>query len=349
MSDPQGRALDDARSTANPHTDVLSQETFLAQEIERAAWAPGPFAADPALTFELEGQWADPAGVGWTSEAIFNPTLVVRGDELHVFYRASPRKESLSSRIGHAVYVAGQGWRDDPRNPVIFPTLPNEELGVEDPKIYRHDGRYVMFYNAIFENTAADRAAHPSPGYPVGDIGVDINVAISDDLVHWEKLGPITDRGATRLWAKGAVIPRDGDGAAVAIDGEYLMFVSEGFDGRLTVGRSRDLLTWTFEPVDYLDLAPLGGGHLHEVATATVTRDGFVLDFFYSDVDGWAAARTEHGFDAPFVPRRAARGGTLAWGGLVRWKDSWMFAQGWDARPGHRELLIYTTPASPTP
>jgi beta-1,2-mannosidase len=339
----QHRALDDARVVQNPHTDVLSQETFLAQDTERPGWAPGPFAADHDLTFRLDGQWDDPAGVGWTSESIFNPSLIVRGDALHVFYRASPRKESLASRIGHAVFVKGRGWRDDPRNPVIHATLPNEELGVEDPKVYYHDGRYVMFYNAIFPVTAEDRAALPSPGYPVGEIGVDINVAISTDLLTWHKLGPVTDRTLTRLWAKGAVIPRAADGSAVALGGEYLMYLSEGFDGVLHVGRSRDLLHWRFEPIPYLDLTPLGD-HLHEVATATVMPDGLVLDFFYGDADGWAAGRAEYALDAPFEQRRVARGGTLAWGGLVRWDGRWTFAQGWDARPGQRELLVYTSP-----
>lgn len=340
-ADGQGRAFDDALAAENPHTDALSQETFLAQD-DGADWAPGPFARDDAFGFELTGQWPDPTGIGWRSESIFNPSLLVRGDELHVFYRASPKKESLASRIGHAVYVRGSGWRDDPGNPVVFPTLPNEELGVEDPKLYRLGDRYVMFYNAIFATTDDDRSRHPSPGYPVHDVGVDINVAVSDDLVTWTKLGPITDRAATRLWAKGAVIPRAADGSAVAIDGEYLMYVSEGFDGALTVGRSRDLLAWTFEPQPYLDLTPLDG-HLHEVATATVVGDALVLDFFYSDASGWAAARAEYALAAPFAQRRIARGGTLAWGGLVRFENRWMFAQGWDARPDRRELQVYTT------
>jgi beta-1,2-mannosidase len=339
----QHRALDDARALANPQTDVLSQETFLAQDTEQPSWAPGPFARDDRLTFELREQWDDPAGVGWTSTSIINPSLIVRGDELHVFYRASPRKESLSSRIGHAVYVSGLGWRDDPQNPVIYPTLPNEELGVEDPKVYRHAGHYVMFYNAIFPVTAEDRADLPSPGYPVGDVGVDINVAISDDLVTWHKLGPVTDRRLTRLWAKGAVIPRSADGSAVQLGGEYLMYLSEGFDGVLHIGRSRDLIHWQYEPIPYLDLSPLGD-HLHEVATATVMPEGLVLDLFYGDADGWAAGRVEYPLDAPFTQRRVARGGTLAWGGLVQWQGRWAFAQGWDARPGHRELFVYTAP-----
>lgn len=338
--DAQARALEDALAADSPHTDALSQETFLAQG-EWPEWAPGPFARDSDLTFELEGQWPDPAGVGWRSESIFNPSPLVRGDELHVFYRASPRKESLASRIGHAVYVRGIGWRDD-GIPVVYPTLPNEELGVEDPKIYRHGDRYLLFYNAVFPVTAEDRDRFPSPGYPVADVGVDINVAVSDDLVSWQKIGPITDRAASRLWAKGAVIPRDADGSAVALDGEYLMYVSEGFDGALTVGRSTDLVHWEFESRDYLDLTPLDG-HLHEVATATVLPTGLVLDFFYSDTSGWAAARAEYAHDAPFDQRRVVRGGTLAWGGLVRFDDRWTFAQGWDARPGHRELHLYRT------
>jgi beta-1,2-mannosidase len=341
MSDGTG-ALDDARGTVNPQTDVLSEETFLAQDVQHPEWAPGPFRADPGMTFRLDGQWDDPEGIGWTSESIFNPTVIEAGDGLHVLYRASPRKESLASRIGHAVLIDGV-WRDDPANPVVWGSAPGEELGVEDPKILRGPDGYVLFYNAIFRVDDAMRAEHPSPGYPVIDVGCDISVATSTDLTRWVKRGPITDRAQTRLWAKGAVIPRDEHGAAVTVGGQYLMYISEGFDGVLHVGRSRDLLHWTFEPVDYLDTASRGL-HLHEVATATVVGEHLVLDYFSSDADGWRADRTEYALDAPLTPLRHAAGGTLAWGGMVRSQGRWVFAQGWDAAPGARELLFYRTP-----
>lgn len=332
-------ALEEARGTENPHTDALSEQTFLDQDVEHPSWAPGPFAVDPSLTFDLDVQWPDPLGVGWSSESIINPSPIAVDGELHVFYRASPRKESLSSRIGHAV-LGDDGWSDDPANPVVWGTLAGEELGVEDPKVYRTPDGYVLFYNAIFATTEEQRAAHPSPGYPVLDIGCDISVATSPDLVTWTKHGPVTDRAQTRLWAKGAVIPRDAEGNAVMIDGEYLMYVSEGFDGVLHVGRSRDLLAWTFEPIDYLGAID---GHLHEVATATVFDGRLVLDYFYSGDAGWSAARLLYALDAPFAPVASAPGGTLAWGGLLQWRDRWLFPQGWDAAPGRRQLIYYTS------
>ncbi len=335
------RVLREARETVAPHLDALSEDTFLAQDVEHPSWAPGPFRLRPELTFELEGQWADPAGVGWESASIFNPSLIPDGDKLHVFYRASPRKESLSSRIGHAV-LTDAGWHDDPGNPVVLGTEDNETLGVEDPKVYRGPEGWVLFYNGIFRPTSAERSAWPSPGHPIEEVGCDINVATSPDLRTWTKRGSVVDRAQSRLWAKGAVIPRDGDGRAVAIGGEYFMYVSEGFGGVLHVGRSTDLLRWRFEPVPYLDLGELGG-HLHEVATATVVEDRLVLDFFYRDMNGRAAARAEYALDEPFTPRRFARGGTLAWGGLTRWRGDWLFAQGWDAAFGRRQLLFYST------
>jgi len=322
-------------------TDALSQLTFLDQQTESVDWAPGPFVQDQSLTFAPTSSWPDPSETGWTARSIFNPSVIAVNDELHVFYRAAPRKESLHSRIGHASYQPNNGWADDPANPVVWPTLPNEQLGVEDPKIYRGDDGFVLFYNAIFEPTVADRTVHAHDGVLFEGVGCDINVATSPDLQTWTKLGPVTDRSYTRLWAKGAVIPRAADGAAVRIGGEYLMYVSEGCGGRLTVGRSDDLLHWRFEPQNYLDMSPFGG-QLHEVATATVVEDRIVLDFFYSKDGIPSAARAEYAIEAPFTQRRMALGGTLAWGGLSQWDGRWIFAQGWDAPPDKPELQFYT-------
>jgi hypothetical protein len=323
----------------NAITDVISTDQFSAGYPDRPDWAIGPFERDPALTFRLEGQWNDPTGVGWTSDSIFNPTLITRGDELHLFYRASPRKESTASRIGHAVRRDGE-WHDSPANPVIYPTHENEVLGCEDPKIYAIDDHWVLFYNAIW----------PVP--ETGAIGCDIMVAVSHDLEHWEKQGLAVPYDVSQLWAKGAVIPRDDTGRAVRIGGEYLMFLSEGCGGRPMVGHSDDLVTWRFAEQPYLDLgvAELGGS-LHEVACAAVVGDELVLDFFYSDENGdFAAAQALYSTSDPFTQLAVHHGGSLAWGGLLRLDGDWAFAQGWDAPPGSREMYFYrsTTPKAPT-
>ena len=204
----------EALAHTNALTDRISTDQFSAHYADRPAWAIGPFSRDESLTFRLAGQWDDPTGIGWTSDSIFNPTVIERGDELHLIYRASPRKESTASRIGHAVRRDGV-WTDSPLNPIVYPTLANEELGCEDPKVYALDDGYVLFYNAIWRRED-------------GSVAVDIMSAVSDDLEHWSKRGLVVPYDVSEYWAKGAVIPRDARGRAVRIGGEYLMFLSEG-------------------------------------------------------------------------------------------------------------------------
>ncbi|MCU1527738.1 MAG: hypothetical protein JWP75_1501 [Frondihabitans sp.] len=341
-------ALEEALATRNEATDALSQDDFSGEYPSDPAWAIGPFVRDPAATFRPDAQWPDPTGIGWTAESIFNPSLIVDGDDLVMFYRASPRKESTSSRIGMARKGA-DGWVDSPSNPVIWPTLDNELLGCEDPKIYRAEGRWFLFYNGIFPATASLKESFPSPGYPVETVGCDINLAVSDDLVSWQKLGPILDHETSRLWAKGAVITRDPAGNAARVGGEYLMFLSEGCNGHPMVGRSTDMVEWRFHEQPYLSLDALGG-HLHEVACAVVGhRPGeLLLDFFYSDADGrFAAAQTLYDVSKPFDQIAVNRGGSLSWGGLLQRDGRWILAQGWDAPPRIREISLYTAPITP--
>jgi beta-1,2-mannosidase len=336
-------ALAEAHAQRNVATDALAQNDFSGTYPGAAPWAIGPFTQDPSMTFELTTQWSDPTGIGWTSSSIFNPSIIEHGGEVLVFYRASPRKESMSSRIGLARLTAS-GWVDAASNPLVYPTLDNEVLGCEDPKVYEADGRYFLFYNGIFPVDEHDRTEYPSPGYPVKTVGCDINLAVSEDLEYWQKLGPILNHETSRLWAKGAVIPRSPDGSAARVGGEYLMYLSEGCNGREMIGHSDDMLTWRFEEQSYLSVAGLGG-HLYEVGCATTGHDGtaLVLDFFYSDADGkFAAAQALYDTSAPFEQLAVSKGGSLSWGGLIRRDGRWLMAQGWDARPDRRELFFYT-------
>lgn len=340
----QRAVLDLALAAPGERTDGLSQDDFSAAAPEHPRWAIGPFRRDPALAFRPGRQSPDPVGIGWRSASVFNPSLIADGDDLVMFYRSSPRKESLSSRIGMARLAAASRTWDD-IGTVLWPTLDNELYGCEDPKIYRADGRWYLFYNGIFPAEQDDRARFPSPGYPVTEMGCDINLAVSGDLVRWTKLGPVIGHQTTRLWAKGAVIVRDPSGAPVRIgaDREYLMYLSEGCDGRLLVGRSADLVRWDWAEQAYLDITPLGG-HLHEVACAVTGHRGgdLILDFFYSDTDGrFAAAQARYDIGRPFEQLALSRGGTLSWGGLLCHNGQWLIAQGWDAPPGQREISLY--------
>lgn len=327
----------------------VPQEYFSARYEGQADWAIGPFTEDPSLTFAPRGQWADPTETGWSSSAMFNPSLISDGDRLVCFYRASPTMESMASRIGMAIHHADEGWVDAESNPTIYPTLDNELYGCEDPKVYRYQGRYFLFYHGVFPIDPQDASANPSPGYPLDEVGCDLNLAVSDDLQTWQKqtwqkLGPVVPHSVSRLWCKGAVIPRDPQGNAIKVNGEFLMYLSEGCNGTLQVGRSTDLIDWTFEEQPYLDLTVLRG-RLHEVACAAAGFDDqghILLDFFYEDADGRpAAAQALYHSHAPFTQIALNKGGTLSWGGLIRHSGAWVFAQGWSAPAGIRRLYFY--------
>jgi beta-1,2-mannosidase len=73
--------------------------------------------------------------------------------------------ESTTSRIDMAAHGPGTGWIDSPDNPVSYLTQEND-FGCEDPKSYRNDGRYFLFYNGIFPIDPSDASAYPSPDYP---------------------------------------------------------------------------------------------------------------------------------------------------------------------------------------
>ena len=88
-----------------------------------------------------------------------------------------------------------------------------------------------------------DASRYPSPNDTLEDIGCDINLSVSDNLVNWTKIGPIVPHEVSRLWCKGAVIPRNANGDAVRVGGEFLMYLSEGCNGPLHIGRSVDLVT----------------------------------------------------------------------------------------------------------
>jgi len=334
--------LDAALAHRNDATEHLTQGAFSAEYAENPDWAVGPFDKVSELAFSPEGQWNDPTGIGWTSSSIYNPSVIEADGVLHLFYRASPTKESLSSRIGLATRASDGTWTDSRANPVVFPSLDLELYGCEDPKVYRAEGRWYLFYNGIYPLTPEAREAFTPD--PSAEVGCEILLAVSDDLEHWTKLGSVVDHAVSHLWAKGAVIPRNGAGEAVRIGGEYLMFLSEGCGGRLHVGRSTDFEHWTFRAEEYLDLTELGG-HLHEVACAIVDDerpDVLVLDFFYGDPDGaFAAGQALYDVSSPFVQRELHRGGALSWGGMIRSDGRHLFAQGWDAQAGERRIDFY--------
>lgn len=319
----------------------LAMLKFCGHFDEPADWRIGPFERDDSMTFKKTKEWRDPHGIGWRSGFLFNPSLIVKDDKLFMFYRAAPKKETLCSRIGLAVYDEDSGWRDYEDNPVIYPTEEDEILSVEDPKVYRAGDKYVMFYNGISYPAESERREILGDA-PFGGIAVDMKCAVSYDLLNWQKIGRIFPREISAFWVKAAVIPRNPQGDAVKIGGKYIMYISEGCRGKQYIGLSDDMINWQFEQRNYLDSSVIG--RLYEVACVACDYNGtddICMDFFCDKNGKYAAGQARYSKADPYRQLEIREGGSLSWGGALKWKGRWIVAQGWDAENGSNEMYIY--------
>jgi len=202
-------------------------------------WAIGPFektAENPVLK---------PGETGFDSWAVYNPAVVYAFGKYHMFYRAETLDEQDTpycgtSRIGLATSADGLHFEKwglilDADQPYELPG------GLEDPRIVIVDGVYHLMYTAYC--------------YP----RVILCSAVSGDLIHWEKRGPVlkewTENGRKSKSACPVVNPKL---EAVKINGKYRLFTNEVY------ATSEDFIHWDCGP---LDAAAYSGG-LHEVCTA---------------------------------------------------------------------------------
>jgi beta-1,2-mannobiose phosphorylase / 1,2-beta-oligomannan phosphorylase len=118
-----------------------------------------------------EGVLLEKTTLGFENEGVLNPAVISHGDSIHVFYRAVS-KGNYSS-IGYCKLKNPLVVEERSDTPVLFPQLDYELHGVEDPRIVKIEDIFYLSY------TAYDG---------VNALGA---LAVSNDLLHWEKLGLI--------------------------------------------------------------------------------------------------------------------------------------------------------------
>jgi predicted GH43/DUF377 family glycosyl hydrolase len=324
---------------------------------ELQQWAMGTFTIgdyeNQPMIFRPDLNWSGPnAPEGWKPEMLWNPSLIEKDGKLFLFYRAGPKLEGLESRIGVAWSDNGVDWEDYENNPIIYPTEDYEVKGCEDPKVFKYGDTYYMYYNAVWEESFQGKDTSNVMDQDYGGVGVDICLAISKDLLHWEKKGVIVPRNISKNWAKAAVIPRSPNGEAAKINGEFLMFISERpYASKLDsleqiIGHSKDLIHWEFEKRPFM--LPQADIHsIYEVASATTNfpgSDDLVMDVYYRRENGEAAcAQLLYNQNNPFESVSFSDYGLCTWGGMILFKEQWIFAQGW-VEP--EAIYLYTAPIS---
>ncbi len=211
---------------------------------DHVAWQWGPFVKvdrlNPVLTPSDQLSFICPIldkEVFWEEKDVFNPAAVVRGDRIHLIYRAEDTtgKFAGTSRLGHAVSEDGLHFIKS-EEPVFYPREDQMkkfewEGGVEDPRLVENEeGIYFMTYTA-WDGTTARLA-----------------IASSPDLKNWDKHGLVLDdykNGRYRdLWSKsGAIVSRREGSRIIAtkINGRYWMYWG---DTNIYMATSENLIDW---------------------------------------------------------------------------------------------------------
>ncbi len=102
-------------------------------------------------------------------EGVLNPGVIKIADTVHMFYRAVAAGNY--STIGYCTFTGHLTLLERWDHPVVVPEFDYELHGVEDPRIVKIDDTYYLSY------TAYDG---------INALGA---IAISKDLIHWEKKG----------------------------------------------------------------------------------------------------------------------------------------------------------------
>jgi len=199
---------------------------------ELPKWAIGPF------TRYEKNPILEPVGEGFESDHVYNPGVIVTDQKIpaypelpdtqfFMFYRAEDQQDRSS--IGLALSDDGYRFRRYDDNPILKPTEDYElPGGCEDARIVKHNNKYYMYYTGF----------HPGKGDHIS-----LCLAVSDDLINWEKKGPIFD---TQM-KNGAVVTNP-DNQAVRINGKFIMYSSIG--GEPHISYSEDLINWELNKLD---------------------------------------------------------------------------------------------------
>jgi beta-1,2-mannosidase len=240
---------------------VDASKVVASRQAALPSWAIGPFQRyqhNPILTPPV----VPTTQTSWEWPEVFNPGVVVVDGIFHMLYRGT--NFANGSSIGATTSTDGYHFKR-PSNPVITPSLPSDNQGVEDPRLYYRAGKYYAFFTG---DSGATVGAH-----------IDINEAVSTNARTWTQLGPVLDN------TKDAAVVADPEGRPVRIGGHYLMYY--GQFGQTFLAESTDFVHWTKVGSVNAGLPASDGGYEYCVAVTnyrTTAKGGT-----HSDIDLFVA------------------------------------------------------------
>jgi len=124
----------------------------------------------------------------WEKEGVFNPGVVLVGDEVVMLYRAVGEKEAYISRIGLAKSKDGIVFERASTEPVFWPKETFDKWATEDPRITQIGEDFYVTYVAVATRIMQD-------GQPfVGSVPLQTTTALlrTRDFTSFENLGIIS-------------------------------------------------------------------------------------------------------------------------------------------------------------
>jgi len=97
------------------------------------------------LNVKKEGILLEKTKNGFENEAVFNPAVIRKGSDVHLFYRAV-RKGNYSS-IGYCKLEGPLKIVKRNKKPILFPERRYEAQGIEDPRITKIEDLYYLTYS----------------------------------------------------------------------------------------------------------------------------------------------------------------------------------------------------------
>ncbi len=180
----------------------------------------------------------DPAS-DWECYNVFNPAVIHHNGLFHMHYRAQGL--DWVSRIGYAVSADGVTW-NRLRSPVLAPHDASDARGVEDPRVVELGGAFYMTYTGYGDGQDLTGLPRPVRSGESGVLPILPMVARSENLLTWERLGPIV-RGEDNK--DHVLFPRQ-------IGGRFVAFHRRR--PQVWLAHSDDLVTWREE-----EMAPIFG------------------------------------------------------------------------------------------
>ncbi len=121
------------------------------------------------IEIKKEGIVLSKSQLKFEEEGVLNPGVIKEAETVHMFYRAVA--SGNYSTIGYCKFTGPLNLLERNNEPMVVPEFDYESHGVEDPRIVKIEDTYYLSY------TAYDG---------INALGA---LAISKDLIHWEKKG----------------------------------------------------------------------------------------------------------------------------------------------------------------